>query len=211
MTPSRLAALLPFALALHAGAADDIFEYAIPYSMGRHMVDLEIEPFARPQPYHTLTRVEITLEGRTITQLTTDEPFDGSVTVRFSHYAFADVAFGDGIQIFSFSPPPFRQNVNVSNSSSWFTTPFQASTVSLFSPDYEPGDPAFDRFRNADPIPLHLEVEARTDLEYPPTPDFIGRETGSEWTVYVKYTFTPAPGTLAIGGFALLFNRRRRH
>ncbi len=148
--------------------------------------------------------------GQTFTLLTTEHPFDGNVTVGLGHYSFADVDFGDGTPIVTSSPPVFRQDFNVSNAHPWFSTPFRASSITLFSPNYAEGHAEFDRFLGSDMIALHLALEGRTDLVYPPTPDFIGRETGSEWVVDVAYTFVPAPGPVVFAGVAALFARSRR-
>ena len=211
MNRTMLATLVAIPVATGVHAQVEEHEYAIPYGSGLREVDLDIAPYVPATPLHALTRAEITVEGYTRTRFTTTEPFDGFITISVKHTFFVLAEFDNGTDFASYDFSAGPQNFSVNNAHPWFTIPFTMSSLFLFSPDYEAGNPEFDRFVGTDPIPLHLMLEGRTDVQYPPTPDHIGVVTGADWIVRVKYTYVPAPGGLALVGIGAgcLLRRRR--
>lgn len=207
----RTTAILVASLgALGAQAMEITQEFSIPWASGSTTLGVSVSPFVLPVGAGPLDSVTIAIEGYALTQLTTSTSFGGTVPVRMTQSFNGLVEFVDGTDITTIASTSSVQNFNLSNGSHWFSDLTFAGAIFAAPIMYLPGDAAFDRFTGIDPIALSLELSGGTNLISPPTPDFIGATTGTEWIVRVTYDFVPAPGGVALAGIAGVVALRRR-
>lgn len=205
------AACVSLAVSTAGAATTDFYfrDYQLPLASGTSTTRVDIDPFVAPYGNGPLVSVRIDMGGDARGKFTQSQTFGGTVTARTRSSVSLTFKLATGETLGSFATNPAVSDWPLTSGGWRFQNYAQYVALSLPPATLSNSNPLFARFLGPAAVGMDITRGGGVELLYPPTPTFIGIDSGTTAVMRVTYEFVPAPGALGLLAMAGAIGTRR--